>query len=56
MPFRLPPAPPKPLTLTDDMRRQVLAEQKAHCAASTWATFCRSLRAHRYPLDVTRFM
>lgn len=46
-------APVPPPELTDETRRAVLLEARAHCAPSTWDTFTRSLRYRQYPLDTT---
>lgn len=59
MPFLVPslPAPPEPtapvLALVDTLRLAVLAEQRAHCASSTFDRLLASLTANHYPTDVT---
>lgn len=52
MPILAGSPPPGPPPLTQELIDAVMAEQRAHCAPSSWDRFVRSLAANRFPFKV----
>ncbi|WP_157577285.1 hypothetical protein [Phycicoccus jejuensis] len=44
--------PPPRVPLTQEVIDAVMAEQRAHCAPSSWDRFVKSLSANRFPFKV----